>query len=271
MLPSFDPRPGVPVAQRCRQIDVAGTILILGATISGTMAVNFGGVIYDWNSGRIIGLFITSGLLFVLFALQQFYHVWTTPQNRLFPVQFLHSATMLILFSVSAAAAACLFVPLYMIPLFFQFTRGDSALDAGVRLLPFICFLVCLCLLSGAAMSKFGYYMPWYLAAGILCVTGSALMFTVDEKTSTSKIYGYIIILGAGVGASIQSSFAVAQSYSKPEEIPDGMFIPPGIEYSLTIISGFSCRIRHICPNVWPYTRSLACRQHFPQSVYYEN
>ena len=47
----------------------------------------------------------------------------------------------------------------YMIPLFFQFTRGDTALDAGVRLLPLIALLVFAIITNGALLAKFGYYM----------------------------------------------------------------------------------------------------------------
>ena len=42
---------------------------------------------------------------------------------------------------------------------------------------------------------------------------------TIDEHTSNAKIYGYTIILGAGVGCFCQAGFAVAQMKVKPEEI----------------------------------------------------
>lgn len=55
-----------------------------------------------------------------------------------------------------------LFRPLYFVPLFFQFTRGDGALDAGVRLLPFIIpYIVVICV-NGGLMFAYGLYMPWY-------------------------------------------------------------------------------------------------------------
>lgn len=46
-----------------------------------------------------------------------------------------------------------------MIPIFFQFTRQDAALDAGIRLLPFIAMLVFTIFIYGAFIAKFGYYM----------------------------------------------------------------------------------------------------------------
>ena len=63
MLPNVDPRRGNSLASRARELDFVGTILLVGAFCSGVMAVSFGGVMYQWNSGRIIGRFCCSGLL----------------------------------------------------------------------------------------------------------------------------------------------------------------------------------------------------------------
>jgi MFS family permease len=107
--------------------------------------------------------------------------------------------------------------------LFFQFVDGDSALEAAVRLLPYIVFYVVSCIASGALMSKFGYYMPWYLSAGIFVVVGSALMITIDNVSSTAHVYGYSILLGIGSGSYCQASFAVAQGKVKMEDIPSAV------------------------------------------------
>jgi len=81
-------------------------------------------------------------------------------------------------FLIKSEVADALQIPTYYIPLYFQFVRGDSALTAAVRLLPFICLMVVLGFANGGLMSKFGYYMPWYLAGGILTTIGGALMST---------------------------------------------------------------------------------------------
>lgn len=86
-------------------------------------------------------------------------------------------------------------VPVYYIPLYFQFAQvwhsmtlssadsafslhqqGDSALKAAVRLLPFIIVLVIFSLLNGVLMPKWGYYMPWFVFGGAIVLTGATLM-----------------------------------------------------------------------------------------------
>lgn len=172
------------------------------------------------NSGRIVGIFVTSGVLFVLLGIQQVFTIFTTVSRRLIPVQFFRSRTVLILFSATAASGAAAFVPIYFIPLFFQFTRNNNALDAGVRLLPLIVVMVVVVLANGALMAKFGYYMPWYTVRGLFTVAGGALMFTVDQDTSASSIYGYTVLIGLGVGMYLQASFSVAQAVVDPENVP---------------------------------------------------
>lgn len=236
MLPSFDPRPGVSYKDRTKEMDFVGTIVLIGAFVSGVMAISFGGVLYDWGSGTIIGCFVCSAVLFAIFAVQQEWAFLTTKDRRIMPVQFLRSRSMIILFASTSAAATSMVVPLYMIPLYFQFVRNDSALDAAVRLLPYICVMVFACIANGALLSMYGLYMPWYLVGGIFVVIGSSLMFTVDMNTSTSAVYGYSALSGLGSGMFVQASFSVAQALVSPSEIPSAVgFITCGQITGITI------------------------------------
>lgn len=216
MLPSVDPRPGVTLKDRAREMDYVGTILTIGAFVSGVMALSFGGITYPWNSGKVIGMFVCSGVLFIILGFQQVYTVFTTTTRRIFPVEFFKSRTILILFCMTAAGATAIFIPIYMVPIFFQFTRNDTALEAGVRLLPFIMLMIFSVIANGAILSAYGYYMPWYLAGGLLVVAGGALMYTVDESTSIARVYGYTILIGFGDGLFAQASFSIAQAIVDP-------------------------------------------------------
>jgi MFS family permease len=95
MLPIKDPRPGVSFMDRAREMDYVGATLTIGAFVSGVMAVSFGGITYPWNSGRIIGLFVCSGVLFILLGVQQVYTIFTTTKRRIFPIEFFKSRTIL--------------------------------------------------------------------------------------------------------------------------------------------------------------------------------
>ncbi|KAL2204886.1 putative MFS drug efflux transporter [Sarocladium strictum] len=220
LLPSKDPRSGVPYRQRLAEMDYFGCSLMMGGLVCLMLAISSGGVSWAWRSASSIGLFAAAGVIFAMLSIQQIFTIFTTKERRIVPLQFFRSRTVLILFSTTAASGAAAFVPIYFIPLFFQFTRNDGALQAGVRLLPLIVVMVVMILANGALMAKFGYYMPWYLVGSLLAVAGSALMYTVDNTTSDSRIYGYTVLIGLGVGMFLQASFSVTQAVVAPADIP---------------------------------------------------
>ena len=220
LLPSHNPRPSLGIMSRVRELDFLGAVLITGALVSLVMAIAFGGGVFRWSSGQIIGLFVCTGVLWIAFIAQQAFCFLTDVDRRLFPVDFLKSWEMDLLFAQMAASQVVVYVPIYFIPLYFQFVRGDSALEAGIRLLPFVLLLVFGVIFNGAMMGKLGYYMPWYLLGGILSVIGGALLFTVTPDTSTSRIYGYTVFPALGAGLFSQASFPVAQVKVSPHMIP---------------------------------------------------
>ncbi|EED15781.1 MFS drug efflux transporter, putative [Talaromyces stipitatus ATCC 10500] len=219
LIPNIDPRKGAGFMDRIREIDLVGSILNLGAFLSGIMAISFGGLTWAWNSGKIIGLFVCSGVLFTLFGIQQAYVIFTTAERRILPIEFFKSRTMLVLFASTSAAGTACFVPIYMIPLFFQFTRGEDAFGSAVRLLPFIILCIFAIIVNGGVMSAFGLYMPWYTIGGALVLIGGALLYTVNVDTNVAHIYGYSIITGLGTGMYLQASFSVAQASVEPLQV----------------------------------------------------
>lgn len=109
------------------------------------MGIDFGGVEWSWGSGRSIALFVVSGVLFVFFGIQQTFYIFCNEQNRLFPIHFLKRRSLLLLFILNsefnpaticlfpsplvtnilslACASSGLFISVYYIPLYFQFTQ----------------------------------------------------------------------------------------------------------------------------------------------------
>lgn len=219
LLPTLDPRPGQSVLQRAKEIDFLGIILVISLIVSIVMAICFGGVLYAWNSGQVIALFVLSFVLLFAFLGQQHFAIGTTPENRMFPMHFLRSATMVVLFLEVACCATNVFVPVYFLPLYFQFVKADTAIWAGVRMLPYVVFQSVIGIVSGLVTGKTGYYVPWYIFAGVFCISGAACLYTVNEFTDLANIYGYEILLGLGSGAATQLTFAVASMKVVPTDI----------------------------------------------------
>ena len=220
MIPSIPTQTKRSVWDRILAIDPIGTILLIGAWVSGLMAISFGGLVYAWSSGQIIALFVVAGILLMSFLAQQIWNVGTTTECRSFPLQFFKNTELSIVFVLECCASTLTYIPVYFIPLYFQFVRQDSAIMAGVRLLPLVIFLVAAIVVNGVIVTINGRYMPWFFIGGVLGLIGSALLYTVNVETSNAKLYGYSILIGAGAGSFLQLPFSVVQSLVSPEVIP---------------------------------------------------
>jgi hypothetical protein len=183
------------------------------------VVVCFSGSTYAWSSSQSITLWAIFGACLIAFILQQAFSIFTTQENRIFPVHFLKSRTLVLLFFATGSGAAAQGIMLYYTPLFFQFTKGDSALRAAVRLLPFICIFIFFVMAAGASLPVIGRYNLYYLAGGCLILTGTSLLHTINTTTPSGRIYGFEIMVAAGTGLVWQNAYAVAVAKASPKDL----------------------------------------------------
>ncbi|KAK3342063.1 major facilitator superfamily transporter [Lasiosphaeria hispida] len=209
LLPAFDPLPSASWKQRADKFDLVGTVLFAAWSICLVMAINFGGVLYPWNSGSTIAFFVVGFVLLVAFAVQQRFSWLTTPQERLYPAQLLRlrEADLLALSTICSNMA--IFIPIFYIPVYFQFTRGDSAIEAAVRLLPLIAVVSVALVGQGFFMVRLGYAWPWYTIGASLGVAGNVMLYVADLDTSEAYIYGAEVLVGVGLGIFNQAGYTV--------------------------------------------------------------
>lgn len=176
VIPSTVAMPGKTQWQKITMLDWAGILLSIGGMVTLVVPINFGGVDWGWNSGASIALLVLSGVLWIAFGVQQSLCIWTSKEERLFPAHLLRQKMPVLLFVACASVACVAYTSVYYIPLYFQFTRGDSAIYTAVRLLPYICVLITAMPLSGWFLSKYGWYKPLYVGGGLVALVTSALM-----------------------------------------------------------------------------------------------
>ncbi|KAI0403610.1 major facilitator superfamily-domain-containing protein [Xylaria palmicola] len=223
LFPRVSPQPGKSLAQKCGMIDWINTAVFLGGSAILIIAISFGGVTFPFSSGPTIALFTLSGVFLVAFVLLTKFHPLVSYEDRLYPAHFLRRFILVNMQLQVFLISGMILSMTYYIPLFFQFVRGDGPLEAGVRLLPLVIFLVVVSLVQGVLMPMFSYISPWYIGGSALVLVGSALMYTVHENTPNANVYGYTILVGAGAGSYIVAGFGIVQSLVSPEEIANAV------------------------------------------------
>ena len=64
--------------------------------------------------------------------------------------------------------------------------------------------------ISGGVISKYGRYWPFLVASPALICVGGGLLYTVNEFTPNSKLIGYQILIGLGIGGCMQQTIIVS-------------------------------------------------------------
>nr|ART35029.1 putative Major Facilitator Superfamily transporter [Fusarium verticillioides] len=223
LFPSTDPNPTKTLAEKLRLVDWINAVIFLGGSTCLTVALTFGGVVYSFRSGTIIALWTVTGVLLVAFIVLLKIHPLVSKENRLYPLHFFKKWILINMQLQVFLSSGIILAMTYFVPLYFQFIKGDGALEAGVRLLPLIMFMVTVSMLNGFLMPKYGLIPFWYIGGSALALIGSALMYTIDDTTSNGKVYGYNILVGAGAGCYIVAGFAIMQSLVPTHEIANAV------------------------------------------------
>lgn len=202
-----------------QKMDPLGTILFLPGITCLLLALEWGATDYAWNSPRIIALLTAFATLFTAFVVWQYITRKTTatvPARILFQrsigcgcaSQFCVGATMLT-------------VSIYM-PLWFQAIRGVSPFQSGANSLPLVLSTVFSSILSGGLIQRIGYYTPFMIFGACCMAVGTGLVTTLTTHTQDAQWIGYLIVLGIGVGNSMQHANLAVQAILEKRDIPIG-------------------------------------------------
>ncbi|TGO43588.1 hypothetical protein BOTNAR_1853g00010 [Botryotinia narcissicola] len=202
--------------QRILKLDLLGAFLLIPAIICLLLPLQWGGSTYPWNSGQIIGLFITSAILTVLFICTQI----RLGEAGTLPPYLFQNRNTICAFAFSAFFGAGFFSLSYYLPVYFQSVKGSSALHAGIQMLPLLLACTVSSTGTGAAISALGYYTPVMLICMVLFAIGSGLLTTLSLTTSYARNAGFQVITGLGVGVGFESGIIVAQTVMSNKRIP---------------------------------------------------
>lgn len=210
---------GKTLREKVLQLDPLGNVLFISSLICLLLALQWGGITYAWNSGRIIALLVIFALVFVAWTASQ---VFRGVERVLVPLHLLKNRSILAgmwysLFCNSAMVISALYLPVY-----FQAIKGVDAVQSGIRVIPLILGMVIMIVGSGIMTSKIGYYTPFMILGSILAPIGAGLLTTLQVDSGHSKWIGYEALLGLGLGLGMQQSMLAAQTVLARRDGPQG-------------------------------------------------
>ena len=212
------PKPGT-WKRHILRLDPLGSALFLPSVICFLLALQWGGTLYPWNNGRIITLFVIAGVLMIAFIVVQ---AWLK-KDATVPPHVFNQRSIISGVAFAMCIGGGMISMLYTLPLWFQGVRGTSAVKSGIDTIPLVLSLVIGTILSGAIITRTGYYNPWMFVATIFMSTGAGLMTTFTLDTNHSAWIGYQVVFGLGIGCGMQQASLAAQTILPMEEVAIGV------------------------------------------------
>lgn len=200
------------------QLDPLGTFCFLPGIICILLALQWGGVKYPWNSGRIIALFVIGGLLFIIFVGIQ---IWLQ-DGATVPPRIIKQRSIAAGFVFCICIGAALMVMVVYVSLWFQAVKGVSAIQSGIDTLPLLLSLAFGAMVGGATVSRLGYYVPFMIAGPVFMTIGAGLITTFRLDTPQPMWTGYQILFGFGLGTCMQQASVAAQTILSINDIAIG-------------------------------------------------
>ncbi|MFY1597775.1 MDR family MFS transporter [Micromonospora sp. WMMD737] len=197
----------IPFTRRDHSIDWLGAALLVAGVSCLLLALSWGGNEYAWGSGVIIGLFVAGAVLGVLFVLQE-----ARVAEPILPLRLFRSATFALANSAGFVLGLVMFGSIIFIPLYLQIVRGASPTRSGLLMLPMMAGIIVTSVLTGRAMSRIGRY-KWFPVSGAAVLLVGMLLFTrLEVDTSLWVAFGYMVVIGIGLGLCMQSLILAVQN-----------------------------------------------------------
>ncbi|MGY0503626.1 DHA2 family efflux MFS transporter permease subunit [Nocardia sp. FBN12] len=188
-------------------IDYLGIGLIALGVSSLILGLEFGGNEYPWGSWQIIGLFVLAAVLITGFVL-----VENRAKAPMLPMRLFGSRVFTVSSVLSFIVGFAMLGSMTYLPAYLQYVDGATATISGVRTLPLVVGLFITSIFSGQVVGKTGQYRYFPIVGMAVMAIGLALMSTMGRSTSIWLESLYMLILGAGLGLSMQVLTIVVQN-----------------------------------------------------------
>ncbi|KAI0454859.1 MFS general substrate transporter [Xylaria acuta] len=211
-------KPSLSVKERLKKLDILGASLLVPGVVSLLLALHWGGIEYPWSGSRVWGTLLGFGLIIAVFVGTQLYR----GENATIPPRIMARRGVVTGTVFQAIFSMGLYAHFYYLPFYFQVVQGASAMDSGIRTIPYVAGLSLLAIVAGIVVRIIGYCAPpaWFGSA--VFTVGAGLMYTLQVNTSQPKWIGYQVLAGGGAGAAFQMPLLAVQSSLPEKDIPTG-------------------------------------------------
>jgi EmrB/QacA subfamily drug resistance transporter len=197
----------LPVHRREHKIDWAGAALLVSGVSSLLLALSWGGTEYAWGSATIVSLFVAAAAL-----LTAFLFVEARASEPIVPLRLFKGRSFSLGTGATAVLGFAMFGSIIFVPLYLQIVKGATPTESGLLMLPMMVGIIGSSIAAGRVISAIGRY-KWFPVAGtVTMAVGLALFVTLEVDTPLWQAFLFMLIMGVGLGLSMQPLVLAVQS-----------------------------------------------------------
>ena len=197
----------IPKVKRDHKIDYFGALILVSAVTTVLLATSVYGPEDGWTDSRTLTVFGLGLFLTLAFLWQE-----TRAKEPILPLRLFKNHTFSLTSVLGFIIGAGMFGAIVMLPLYLQVVKGNSATEAGLKLIPLMLGIVSMSIFSGKRITTTGKYKIFPIVGAAVMTLGLLLMSTLNETTSFGVLSIYAILVGAGLGLSMQTIVIALQN-----------------------------------------------------------
>jgi EmrB/QacA subfamily drug resistance transporter len=189
------------------QIDYLGAALLAGGLSAIVLFTSLGGTTWAWRSSQIVVLMVLGVVLLVAFVF-----VERSAAEPILPLALFKNRVFTVTSAIGFIVGLALFGAVTYLPLYLQIVKGRSPTESGLALTPLMLGVLVTSIGSGQLISRFGRYKPFPIAGTALMTLSMFLLGGLGESTPIWQAAIYLIVLGLGLGMTMQVLVLAAQN-----------------------------------------------------------
>ena len=207
----------VPHTRRDHKVDYLGAVLMVISVVCLLLALSWGGSEYAWGSGTILALFVGFAVFAVAFLWQE-----GRASEPILPLRLFRKSTFTIANGATFVLGFAMFGSIIFVPLYLQIVKGATPTQSGLLMLPMMVGIIATSITSGRFISKIGRY-KWFPVAGTALMAAGLLLFVgLEVNTSLWVAFIYMLVVGIGLGLSMQPLILAVQNVLDPQDMGAG-------------------------------------------------
>jgi MFS transporter, DHA2 family, glioxin efflux transporter len=201
--------------EKLLQLDLLGTLLVMGAIVSFLLALQYGGQSANWASPTVVGLLVGFVLIMAAFVIWEIFQ----GERALVPLRLMKQRPVYVSGIYAFTLIGGYYLVLYSLPIYFQSVDGATPTESGINNLPLILAVSVCTIISGALISAYGRIAPIQAASAVIVAVGSGLLYTLDTTPALGRSIAFQLVCGIGWGFAIQSHIIRAQASVKAADM----------------------------------------------------